>query len=60
MAASNILVADKFQHKEVSHESQWANVKDYRFKPNDTIYLYRLQQSATGTLVWNWDEARTL
>lgn len=43
MASSNILVGDKFQFKEVSNEAQWANVKDYRFKPLDTIYLYRLE-----------------
>ena len=60
MASSTILVGDKFQFKEVSDEVQWNNVDDYRFKRDDTISLYRLQQSTSGTLNWDWVEDRTL
>lgn len=35
-------------------------MKDYRFKPDDKISVYRLQQSTTGVLSWDWDEDRTL
>ena len=35
-------------------------MKDYRWKAGDTVSLYRLQQSTDGTLVWDWDENRTL
>lgn len=60
MASSTILVGDKFQFKEVSNEVQWNNVDDYRFKAFETVSLYRLQQSDSGTLNWDWAENRTL
>ena len=60
MAASNILIANKFQFKEVTDDAQWANVKDYRFKAGETISVYRLQQETSGSIVWDWDENRTL
>ena len=60
MAASTILVGDKFQFREVSNEVQWNNVKDYRFKTGDTISIYRMQQSSSGVISWDWAEDRTL
>ena len=60
MAASTILVGDKFQFREVSNEQQWNNVSDYRFKAGDTISVYRMQQSSSGTISWDWAEDRTL
>ena len=60
MAASTILVGDKFQFREVSNEVQWNNVKDYRFKTGDTISIYRMQQSSSGVINWDWAEDRTL
>ena len=60
MAASTILVGDKFQFGEVSNEQQWNNVSDYRFKAGDTISIYRMQQSSSGVISWDWAESRTL
>ena len=60
MASSTTLVGEKFQHRDVTNVSQWTNVKDYRFRAGDTVSLYRLQQSSTGTLAWDWNEDRTL
>ena len=60
MASTTTLVGQKFQHKAVTNAAQWTNVKDYRFTAGDTISIYRLQQSNTGTLAWDWNEERTL
>ena len=60
MAASTIIVGDKFQFREVSNEQQWNNVSDYRFKAGDTISIYRMQQSSSGVISWDWAEDRTL
>ena len=60
MASANTLVGDKFQYKEPSNDVQWAGVKDYRFKAGDTISIYRLQENTSGTLVWDYNENRTL
>ena len=60
MASTTILVGDKFQFREVSNEVQWSNVSDYRFKTGDTIYVYRMQQSDSLAISWDWAEERTL
>ena len=60
MASTTTMVSDKFQIREVSNESQWANIKDYRFKAGETISIYRMQQSTTGITTWDWNENRTL
>ena len=60
MAASTILVGDKFQFKEVSSETQWNNVKDYRFKQGDTVSVYRMQMSSSLAISWDYSEDRTL
>lgn len=60
MAATTILVGDKFQFKEVSNEVQWNNVKDYRFKTGDTVSVYRMQQSDSLAISWDWTEDREL
>ena len=60
MASSNTLVGDKFQIKEVSNAIQWTNVKDYRFKAGDSISIYRMQQSTSLAISWDYVEGRTL
>ena len=60
MAATTILVGDKFQFREVTNEVQWNNVSDYRFKTGDTISVYRMQQSDSLAISWDWAEDRTL
>ena len=62
MASSVSMVGNKFLYREPGEdqEIQWKNVKDYRFKKDDEVSVYRLQQSKTGVLSWDWDEDRTL
>ena len=56
MATPTIFAAEKFQIKEQESEDLWSNIADYRFKTNDIISMYRLQQSDTGYLAWDWSE----
>ena len=60
MPSSTSLVADKFQYKQVTDEIQWSNVNDYRLVEGDTISLYKMVQTTSGDLVWDWTEGRSL
>ena len=45
MASSVSMVGNKFLYREPGEdqEIQWKNVKDYRFKKDDEVSVYRLQ-----------------